>query len=703
MPLALTYPGVYIEEVSSGVRPIVGVGTSIAAFVGLAQRGPIDEPVIVNSFGDFQRHFGGVWKESELGNAVRDFFLNGGSQAIVVRVFKQKAAGDITKETATSEATDAIAELKSALEAAASNPNLEVSTVVTIIAKLQKEKSLAGNKWAAAALEMLRSKVAKFAQQKEALPRPEDLRRAAHAAVPQLGGDVTQEEVDAANEAAKKVAEASDQKGQTLIGIYATAADTALKQAEGAPENGAKRILYALAEAAKPKPIVPALLLEEIENDSTGVIKLVSQSSLENGLAQYANSDDPLKLFASSVGSWGNSVRFRIEPTDGIGSQASFNIRIVDVSSKTEELIRNVTINGPRPLHQVLQLESVLLRAEVESKDTELKTVKIEETWKSLPLPLWPSLKGGNDGDRISGTDIVSDSAAARKEGLYALEHADLFNMLCIPPLDEGEPLSDDLLGTAAAYCEKRRAIFLIDPPASDDKDKIKETCDRYRKAIADYAKYAAMFFPSLLQPDPYRPGELRSYAPCGAIAGVFARTDARRGVWKAPAGFEASIVGTLGLSVSLNDAENGELNPLAINCLRTMPGGGRMIWGARTLAGNDRNPNEWKYIPVRRTALFIEESLYRGTQWVVFEPNDEPLWAQIRLNVGAFMNDLFRQGAFQGRTPREAYYVKCNKDNNPQNDIDKGIVNIEVGFAPLRPAEFVVVRLKQIAGDIQT
>jgi len=144
-------------------------------------------------------------------------------------------------------------------------------------------------------------------------------------------------------------------------------------------------------------------------------------------------------------------------------------------------------------------------------------------------------------------------------------------------------------------------------------------------------------------------------------------------------------------------------LNLLGVNCLRTFPVFGNVVWGARTLAGADHLASEWKYIPVRRLALFIEESLFRGTKWVVFEPNDEPLWAQIRLNVGTFMHNLFRQGAFQGTTPREAYFVKCDKETTIQNDIDRGIVNILVGFAPLKPAEFVIIKISQIAGQIQT
>ena len=152
-----------------------------------------------------------------------------------------------------------------------------------------------------------------------------------------------------------------------------------------------------------------------------------------------------------------------------------------------------------------------------------------------------------------------------------------------------------------------------------------------------------------------------------------------------------------------MSDPENGQLNPLGINCLRSFPVTGRVVWGARTLRGADQLADEYKYVPVRRMALFLEESLYRGTQWVVFEPNDEPLWAQIRLNIGAFLQNLFRQGAFQGGSPREAYFVRCDRTTTTQADINLGIVNIIVGFAPLKPAEFVVLKIQQIAGQIQT
>jgi phage tail sheath protein FI len=221
--------------------------------------------------------------------------------------------------------------------------------------------------------------------------------------------------------------------------------------------------------------------------------------------------------------------------------------------------------------------------------------------------------------------------------------------------------------------------------------------------AVGAASRNAAIYFPRLRQPNPLRESQIETFAPCGAVAGLIARTDGARGVWKAPAGLEATLFGVPELSVPLTDAENGQLNPLGINCLRSIAPAGRIVWGARTRQGDDRLASEWKYLPVRRLALYIEESLYRGTQWVVFEPNDEPLWAQIRLNVGAFMHTLFRQGAFQGTTPAEAYLVKCDRETTTQDDINRGVVNIVVGFAPLKPAEFVIIKLQQLAGQTQT
>jgi len=257
------------------------------------------------------------------------------------------------------------------------------------------------------------------------------------------------------------------------------------------------------------------------------------------------------------------------------------------------------------------------------------------------------------------------------------------------------------LLAVAAKFCAAHRALFIVDPP--DSWTSVASVKPDDLKIAGTDARNAALYFPRVIQANPLQGGQPETFVPCGAIAGVMARTDVTRGVWKAPAGIDAALTGVFGLSVPLNDNQNGLINPLGVNCLRSFPIIGNIVWGARTLRGADILGDEYKYVPVRRTALFIEESLFRGLKWVVFEPNDEPLWGQIRLNVGAFMQGLFRQGAFQGTSARDAYFVKCDKDTTTQNDINLGIVNVVVGFAPLKPAEFVVLKIQQMAGQTQT
>jgi phage tail sheath protein FI len=312
----------------------------------------------------------------------------------------------------------------------------------------------------------------------------------------------------------------------------------------------------------------------------------------------------------------------------------------------------------------------------------------------------------GSDGGSLD--QATYEGTKADKTGLYALDKADLFNLLCIPPDTREGDTPSTVYQTAMSYCKERRALLIVDSPDawSANKDTAAAKAKEGLAALGlsgEAARNAALYFPRVLEADPLRDGQIDTFVSCGIIAGVMARTDTARGVWKAPAGLDAAINGIQGLNVSLNDAENGMLNPLGINCLRVFPVNGRVVWGARTLRGADQLADEYKYVPIRRLALFIEESLYRGTQWVVFEPNDEPLWAQIRLNIGAFIHNLFRQGAFQGQTPRDAYFVKCDKETTTQNDINLGIVNIVVGFAPLKPAEFVIIQIQQMAGQIQT
>jgi uncharacterized protein len=186
---------------------------------------------------------------------------------------------------------------------------------------------------------------------------------------------------------------------------------------------------------------------------------------------------------------------------------------------------------------------------------------------------------------------------------------------------------------------------------------------------------------------------------PSGFIAGIYARTDNVRGVWKAPAGTEAEILGHQGLTASLGDMDHGVMNLAGLTALRTFPKYGTVVWGSRTVSRDI----EWRYVPVRRMANFLKSSIYDGIQWAVFEPNDAPLWDALRLIIGGFMMDLFRQRALQGSTPEEAFFVKCDRETTTETDQQNGIVNVLVGFAPLKPAEFVVVRLSQKVAQQQT
>jgi phage tail sheath protein FI len=302
--------------------------------------------------------------------------------------------------------------------------------------------------------------------------------------------------------------------------------------------------------------------------------------------------------------------------------------------------------------------------------------------------------KLGSDGTLPGGVEIIG--SFEEKKGIYALRDVSLFNILAIPRttvLNETEARS--VISATIKLCEDRRAFYIVDPPPDLNLIDIKQWVDQI-----ETTQNGAVFFPRIKIADPLDDFRLKDMPSSGTVAGVFARTDAERGIWKAPAGIKSAMRGVQALSYTLTDKENGTLNPLGINCLRTFPVHGTVVWGARTLEGSDQRASEWKYIPVRRLALFLEESLYRGTQWVVFEPNDEPLWAQIRLNIRSFMMTLFRQGAFQGSTPSEAFFVKCDSETTTQDDINLGIVNILVGFAPLKPAEFVVIKISQKAGQ---
>jgi uncharacterized protein len=313
--------------------------------------------------------------------------------------------------------------------------------------------------------------------------------------------------------------------------------------------------------------------------------------------------------------------------------------------------------------------------------------------------------QGDYQGNGTNGSDGGSPGPSDYEDAYEVIDREiDIFNLLILPKdQDQTEDARRSLWGSASAFCQQRRAFLLIDPPLAWKRvtDVIDlNSADSISKLRQGLVKdHAGVFWPQITM---VSNGLVKPIAPSGAIAGIMARIDSNRGVWKAPAGLEADIRGIRGVDQTMSDPENGVINPQAVNAIRVFPNG-IVSWGSRTMDGFDNSTNtDYRYIPVRRLALFIEESLYRGLKFAVFEPNDEPLWAQIRLAAGAFMNNLFRQGAFQGQKASDAYFVKVDSETTTQNDINLGIVNVVVGFAPLKPAEFVVITIQQRAGQVQ-
>jgi phage tail sheath protein FI len=523
------FPGVFIEEVPSGARTIPGVATSIVAFIGRAVTGPVDHPVSIASFADFERTFGGLHVDYPLGYAVQQFYQNGGSHAVIVRLYKPEAD------------------------------------------------------------------------------------KATHAVISVAGID----------------------------------------------------------------PAKPLLLMAKYPGAAANALRARVDSGVSTEVAaQYGLTRDDL-----------------------------FNLTVGLVSNGPLETMRNLTIKeSPRRVDRVLAAESSLVGI------ADFSAIGFPEM-QGDPVP-----RGGPWNDETASTGVTitaTDGAplddatfvgnAAQQTGIYALDGVDLFNLLCIPPDARHGDVPVAVYRDALDYCAKRRAMLIVDAPAGwkDAADvtenRVKHMTDLGLDGAA--ARNAAIFFPRILALDPLRNAPADTFVACGAVAGVIARTDVQRGVWKTPAGIDATINGIVGLKTRLNDLESALLNPLGINCLRSFPTMGSVVWGSRTLRGADAMADDYKYVSVRRLAMFIEESVERGTQWAVFEPNDVSLWAQIRFSVDTFMLNLFRQGAFQGETPTAAYFVKCGNETTAQNDIDLGLVNITIGFAPLKPAEFVVVQIQQVAG----
>jgi phage tail sheath protein FI len=632
MPVTPTYPGVYIQELPSNVHTITGVQTSVAAFIDCFKWGPMDSTgaVEIHSMADFNRTFGGLWSNSEASYAIQQFYLNGGTDAWVVRVSNSsKAAGNATASIKDASGNE--------IDLSAANPGAwagDGTSKSGVRARVDQIGTIAGE---------FNLTVTLYYNDgtRDQIVRQEMFRN--------LSLDTTK-----ANYAKTVVNDPNN--GSTLVSISSTSGT---------------------APALLSNGTVSAVISGSLSISSPAAFDLtIGTTSVKNVALKATGSQTP-----TAIAPFLQAAIRGAAPGNPAFAQARVYVtadgRLVAVAGPTSAGDKITIANGSSP-------------ATTTGDDLKLTSGAVQNGQEA-------PLSGGTDGDKPDATALIGDPTT--KTGIFALENVPLFNLLMIPSTTNlGDTDASAVITAADGYCASRRAFYLLDLPAKVNSPQSALNWVGAHSSLL--TNNSALYFPRVWIPDPLDSYRLRNVGPSGTMAGLYARIDAARGVWKAPAGVEATLTGVSRLDYQLTDPENGVLNPMAVNALRNLPVYGGVAWGARTLEGADQKASQWKYIPVRRFALYLEESLFRGTQWVVFEPNDEPLWAQIRLNIGAFMQDLFRKGAFQGQTPKEAYFVKCDKETTTQTDIDAGVVNIVVGFAPLKPAEFVVIQIQQISGQ---
>jgi phage tail sheath protein FI len=694
MPATRSYPGVYIEEIPSGVHTITGVATSIAAFIDFFSSGPLDAAVQVLSLADFERNFGGLNTESEASYAIQQFFLNGGTEAYVVRV------GDGST-------------IKSAAVTLLDSSGATAKPIATVTAA-----SLVNG---------------------QAVPSP-------GAWGNNIRLEVDYDTLDSSqmfNLTAVRVDPATGQPVQTETFRNLTFEPGASTYAPDVVNQSSQLIqLSPPPGSAFPSAAQWTSAYRPAETGTAGValttpVKLPSDNdtfhvkvSTDGSTANTATFTATISLGGATLSDYASVIPYLQAALRGAPATPVNPPPSPQLAAMLAPLLNGATVqlvgSGSTAHFRVLagrggpgfnSLASMTFDTFTGSKnDMGLGAAPANAQQYSLGLSEPPpantsfgAQKGlasqagiGADGGLPGANQLIGDPL--RKTGLHALDDVDLFNILCIPravALDSGPPWTNfqAVISAASAYCRQRRAFVAVDIPPIVAGIQAIQTWMAQNSTLRD--NNAAVYFPRILIPDPVNQNRLRNVGSSGTIAGLYAQTDVNRGVWKAPAGTEAVLRNVSQLAYNLTDEENGVLNPLGINSLRSFPIYGNICWGARTLNGADLMASEWKYIPVRRLALFLEESLYRGLKWVVFEPNDEPLWAQIRLNVTAFMQNLFRQGAFQGSTPQQAYLVKCDSETTTPTDQNNGIVNIVVGVAPLKPAEFVIIQIRQLAGQL--
>jgi uncharacterized protein len=643
--VAVTYPGVYVQEVSSGVRPLEAASTSTAAFVGLAEMGPDTGAPRIFNWTEFQRLFGGFMDDGYLAHSVFQFFNNGGRQCYVLRVTRSDAA-----VAATTVANRA-------------NPTVDGLTLQA------KSKGAWGN---SLYVQIDDGSLDPGNEFRLSVRRQDD-----PAVIPAAFADIPPLEVFdnlSMDPAAPNyvVDVLSDQS--TLINALLPAANVSVQSGFHRGGPGAKL------------PLGTKLSFGiNLDGDGFQAVNLPAATGTATALTDVAAAIQVAvraltKLKTSTAAAAFSGFTCAVDTTDAT--------RLV-LTSGTSAATSSVAVQrgaGLADATGLLQLGAGNGGRSEGGGAPRRPAAAVVQIGDAAPaVPPVSTVVAGSDG--TSAVNEITFSAAFPR-----LDNVTDVSLLAVP--GEGTPV---MVSQGMEYCARRplQDMFYLGEVASHD-DTVAEALT-FRNQLTSANSYGALYFPWVLALDPTgRSSTPIPLPPSGYLAGLYARTDSSRGVWKAPAGVQASLSGVVGLTANLSDSEHGVLNPAGVDVIRRFPSAGVVAFGARTVTSDP----EWRYVPVRRTAIMLRVSIYYGIQWSVFEPNDETLWSQLRLNIGSFMTTLFRQGAFQGSSSTDAFFVKCDSETTTQADIDAGVVNVLVGFAALKPAEFVVVRISQKAGQ---
>jgi len=622
--MELLHPGVFIQEVPSGVQPIEGVSTSTTGFIGKAQMGPLNQARLVTSFSEFKASYGGFLNDGYLAHAALAFFANRGSRLYVVRVARNATTASVT--IADRESTPQATLVLSANSAGAWPDDISVTVANGTLDSANEFK-----------LQLTRPAPAGVLETFDNLSMNPD----AANFVDRVVGAGSQYVVSAANAINSTVSGTS--VSPATAGVSLPASNRKLM----IDVNGDGPQLITLAD--------PCTSGAEIATAIKNAVTALAPQRASTPAAAYTAFNAAFAAGAYTL-------------TSGVSGKAS-SVRVSNAPAGNA---------------------ATLLKLGVPNGGTETTGAAVLRPANGTYL-LSGATVGGSVTASTAGSDGITPQDSDYQAGFTAFDTVQDVNILAVPGIGTGSTVA-----FGVNYCTQRQDCFFVGDMAPTDK--APADAQAFVNGLATKTSYGAVYFPWPKMVDPTGQSATPILVPpSGFVTGIYARIDSTRGVFKAPAGTEANVGGAVGLAGLMNDAQQDVLNPIGANLIRFFAASGIVVWGARTLA-TQSNP-EYRYVPVRRLAIFLERSIYNGTQYAVFEPNDEPLWSSLRLNIGAFMMNQFRAGAFQGSTPSQAFFVKCDAQTNPQSQIDAGIVTVLVGFAPVKPAEFVVIQISQKAG----